>query len=455
MRRRPYSLRRRLLLGLFVALAGIGLVALSDAWREAVETSNTASDRVLAGSVLAIAERVIVTESGALEVDVPYVALEMLTSAAQDRVFYRVDGPEGFITGYDTLPTGVSEGEPRFFDADFRGEPIRVALLQRAASSGTRAIPFTVTVAETTIARTQLAQTLIVRSAARLGILIAAAALILWFAVTLALRPLTRLSSAIAGRSPSDLAPIDPNVPREVRYLVDTVNSFMSRLGTAIDALRHFTGNASHQLRTPLTIVRTQIALAGRARTDESRAAALATADAAVVHAERIIAQMLVLARIDEAASDRLKSGSVDLAAIAEAETAAHVVAARAAGIDLGFETAGPAPMRGDAMLLNELVRNLIENALAYAGRGAEATVRLTTGDEVVLEVVDTGPGVPVERLASLRRRFIRGSDAGPGAGLGLPIIEEIATLFGGRLDIQSAPGAGFSVKVSFPRSPD
>ena len=455
MRRRPYSLRRRLLLGLFVALAGIGLVALSDAWREAVETSNTASDRVLAGSVLAIAERVIVTESGALEVDVPYVALEMLTSAAQDRVFYRVDGPEGFITGYDTLPTGASEGEPRFFDADFRGEPIRVALLQRAASSGTRAIPFTVTVAETTIARTQLAQTLIVRSAARLGILIAAAALILWFAVTLALRPLTRLSSAIARRSPSDLAPIDPNVPREVRYLVDTVNSFMSRLGTAIDALRHFTGNASHQLRTPLTIVRTQIALAGRARTDESRAAALATADAAVVHAERIIAQMLVLARIDEAASDRLKSGSVDLAAIAEAETAAHVVAARAAGIDLGFETAGPAPMRGDAMLLNELVRNLIENALAYAGRGAEATVRLTTGDEVVLEVVDTGPGVPVERLASLRRRFIRGSDAGPGAGLGLPIIEEIATLFGGRLDIASAPGAGFSVKVSFPRSPD
>lgn len=453
MSRRTYSLRRRLLLGLFVALAGIGLVALSDVWREAVETSNTASDRVLAGSVLAIAERVIVTESGALEVDVPYVALEMLTSAAQDRVFYRVDGPEGFITGYDTLPTGASAGSPRFFDAEFRGEPIRVALLQRAASSGARAIPFTVTVAETTIARSQLAQTLIVRSAARLGILIAAAALILWFAVTLALRPLTRLSSAIAGRSPSDLAPIDPNVPREVRYLVDTVNSFMSRLGTAIDALRHFTGNASHQLRTPLTIVRTQIALAGRARDEEGRAAALATADAAVVHAERIIAQMLVLARIDEAASDRLKSGLVDLAAIAEAETAAHVVAARAAGIDLGFEAAGPAPIRGDAMLLTEMVRNLIENALAYAGKGAEATVRLTVGSEVVLDVVDTGAGVPVERLASLRHRFVRGSDAGPGAGLGLPIIEEIATLFDGRLDIASAPGAGFSVRVSFPRA--
>jgi two-component system, OmpR family, sensor histidine kinase TctE len=453
MNRRPYSLRRRLLLGLFVALAGIGLAALSDAWREAVETSNTASDRVLAGSVLAIAERVIVTESGALEVDVPYVALEMLTSAAQDRVFYRVDGPEGFITGYDTLPTGTSEGQPRYFDAEFRGEPIRVALLQRAASSGARAIPFTVTVAETTIARTQLAQTLVVRSAARLGVLIAAAALILWFAVTLALRPLTRLSSAIAGRSPADLAPIDPNVPREVRYLVDTVNSFMSRLGTAIDALRHFTGNASHQLRTPLTIVRTQIALAGRARTDASRAAALATADAAVVHAERIIAQMLVLARIDEAASDRLKSGTVDLAAIAEAETAAHVVAARAAGIDLGLEASGPAPIRGDAMLLHEMVRNLIENALAYAGKGAEATVRLTVGDEVVLEVVDTGPGVPVERLASLRHRFVRGSETGAGAGLGLPIIEEIATLFDGRLAILSAPGAGFSVKVSFPRN--
>ena len=105
-----YSLRRRLILWLLIALLAIAGLAVADSWREARDTATTLSDRVLAGSILAIAERVIVTEDGALEVDVPYVALEMLTSAAQDRVFYRVDGPDGFITGYQNLPSVPGAG---------------------------------------------------------------------------------------------------------------------------------------------------------------------------------------------------------------------------------------------------------------------------------------------------------------------------------------------------------
>src|SRR3989338_5995706 len=99
-----YSLRRRLLLWLFVATAVIGLLALADTWREALRTAQSVSDRVLVGSALAIAERVTVDETGALEVDIPYSSLEMLTSTAQDKVFYRVDGPVGtFLTGYADL----------------------------------------------------------------------------------------------------------------------------------------------------------------------------------------------------------------------------------------------------------------------------------------------------------------------------------------------------------------
>lgn len=449
---RPYSLRRRLLVGLFAALVLIGLVAVFDTWREAVNTSNTASDRVLAGSVLAIAERVIVTEAGELEVDVPYVALEMLTSAAQDRVFYRVDGPEGFITGYDQLPTADADSELHFHDAAFRGEPIRVAVLRRSASSGDRAIPFSVTVAETTIARSQLAQTLLFRSAARLGILIAAAALILWIAVTLALRPLNRLGTAIALRSPDDLEPIDTNVPREVRNLVDAVNSFTGRLGVAIGALRHFTGNASHQLRTPLTIIRTQLALAKRHEAGADRTAAIETADAGAAQAERILAQMLVLAQIDQAASDRAKSGVADLAGIARHEAMEHVIAARDAGIDLGYEGPDTAAIRGDEGLLGELVRNLIHNTIAYAGPGTEATVRVTVHDAVKLEVSDNGRGVPPAKLAALTRRFERGTQQGSGAGLGLAIVEEIAALFGGKLSISAGVGGGFTASVTFPK---
>lgn len=456
-RTKPYSLRSRLLLWLLVPLVTIGLIALADTYREAVDTANAVSDRVLAGSALAIAERVVVAEDGALEVDIPYVALEMLTSAAQDRVFYRVDGPQGFITGYQNLPViqGLEQEESGYADANFRGEPIRLSSLSRAASTGATSIPFVVTIAETTIARTQLAQTILLRSALRLAILIGSAAAIVWLAVTFSLRPLYRLRDAIAERNPDDLHPIEQSVPKEVRGLVDTVNSFMGRLGSALGAMRHFTGNASHQLRTPLTIIRTQLALAARAHSLEEARQAARMGDEAVAHAERVIAQLLLLAKVDEAASDRLKNlGAVNLTELAQTLTADRVTQAHAAGIDLGFDGEKALFVRGEPMLLSEMIRNLIENVLAYAGSGAEATVKvLDGGTEVVLEVEDTGPGIPASEMESVRQRFVRGrSGDKPGAGLGLPIVEEIAALFGGRLELLAgANGRGLRVRIAFP----
>ncbi len=457
---RPYSLRGRLLLWLLVPLVGIGLIALADTYREAVDTANAVSDRVLAGSALAIAERVVVGESGALEVDIPYVALEMLTSAAQDRVFYRIDGPNGaFITGYQTLPVieGLGREESRYADASFRGEPIRLASLSRTASTGASSVPFVVTIAETTIARTKLAQTILLRSALRLGILIGSAVAIAWLAVTYSLRPLYRLRDAIAERNPDDLHPIEQSVPREVRGLVDTVNSFMGRLNSTLGAMRHFTGNASHQLRTPLTIIRTQLALSARARSlDEARSAAK-VGDDAVAHAERVIAQLLLLAKVDEAASDRLKNlDTINLTELASALTAEFVTRAHTSGIDLGFEGETPLYINGEPMLLGELIRNLIENALTYAGSGAEATVKVfASSGDVLLAVEDTGPGIPAAELEDVRRRFVRGrTGEKPGAGLGLPIVEEIAALFGGRLELTAgADGRGLCVRASFPAS--
>ncbi|MBI4921454.1 MAG: sensor histidine kinase [Devosia nanyangense] len=449
---RRYSLRRRLLVGLMIALLAIAAVAIADTWREAQSTANSVSDRVLAGSVLAIAERVIVTEDGTLEVDVPYVALEMLTSAAQDRVFYRVDGPAGFITGYQNLPTAEeATAEVAFSDAVFRGDAIRVAVLERAASSGVSAIPFSVTVAETTIARTRLAQSLLFQAAIRLAVLILAAAAILWFAISSSLAPLYRLRDAIARRALDDLSPIEQSVPREVQGLVDTINSFTARLSAALDALRHFTGNASHQLRTPLTIIRTQLALAARADNPRDARQATQAADAAVVLAERILAQLLLLARIDEASSDRMQFKSVDLLNLAREQTAEHVARAHAAGVDLGLEGEEAVFVRGDPMLLGEMLSNLIENAITYAGDGAEATVRVHRDGDIVLEVRDTGKGVPQDQVTTLRRRFNRGTSDKPGAGLGLPIVEEIAGLFGGVMAVESSPGKGFRVEIRFP----
>ncbi|MBO9629315.1 MAG: sensor histidine kinase [Shinella sp.] len=454
----PSSLRRRLLAWLLVSTAVIGVIALVDTWREAVKTANVVSDRVLTGSALAIAERVVVTENGALEVDIPYVALEMLTSAAQDRVFYRVDGPPGqFITGYQTLPTILDmRGQATAYqDATFRGEPIRIAVLQRSASTGINSVPFAVTVAETTIARRQLAQAILLRSALRLAMMIAGAAAIVWIAVTVSLRPLYRLSDAIAERNPNDLHPIEQRVPSEVQGLVVTVNSFMVRLQSALDALRHFSGNASHQLRTPLAIIRTQLALAGRASTLEEAQEAARKGDAAVAHAERILAQLLLMAKIDAAGSNEpQKPVPIDIAALTQQLTADRVPSAADAGIDLGYEGDGPAFARAEPLLFGELLRNLVENALAYAGDGAVVTVSVReAANTVLLTVEDNGPGIPPERRSLVRQRFSRGDhrDA-PGMGLGLPIVEEIATLFEATMALESgAHDRGLRVTIRFP----
>ena len=456
------SLRRRLLLWLLVSTAVIGIVALVDTYNEAVKTANTVSDRVLAGSALAIAERVVVTENGILEVDIPYVALEMLTSAAQDRVFYRVDGPPGrFITGYQTLPTILDMGSRSigFEDAVFRGERIRIAVLQRSASTGINSVPFSVTVAETTIARRQLAQTILLRSALRLAMMIAGAATIVWIAVSVSLRPLYRLSDAIAERNPSDLHPIEQHVPSEVQGLVDTVNSFMVRLQSALNALRHFSGNASHQLRTPLAIIRTQLALASRAGSLEEAQEAARKGDAAVAHAERILAQLLLLAKVDAAGSSEPgRPAPIDIAALAQKLTADRVPAAAEAGLDLGYEGDGPAPARAEPLLFGELLRNLVENAIAYAGPGAEVTVSVRqAGNSVLLTVEDNGPGIPHARRALVRQRFSPGDHRhAPGMGLGLPIVEEIAALFEAEMALESgAGGRGLRVAIRFPAAED
>lgn len=455
-----YSLRRRLLFWLLVSTAVIGTLALADTWREAVQTSNIVSDRVLAGSALAIAERVVVAEDGTLEVDIPYVALEMLTSAAQDRVFYRVDGPPGnFITGYQALPVlKETQGDTAAFADDiFRGEPIRVATLERSASTGIRSVPFVVTVAETTIARRQLARAILVRSALRLALMIAGAAIIVWISVTVALRPLYKLGDAIGERNPDDLHPIEQSVPSEVQPLVDTVNSFMVRLQSALDALRNFTGNASHQLRTPLAIIRTQLALSVRAGSlDDAQHAAL-KGDQAVAHAERILAQLLLMAKIDAAtAKEALTVSAIDLTAIAQEITGEQIPRAAEAGIDLGFEGEGPAMIRAEPLLIGEMLRNLAGNAIAYAGKGAEVTVRIMEDAETVrLEVEDNGPGILPEKLEAVRKRFSRGNESSaPGAGLGLPIVEEIANLFNARLVLISGRGGrGLKASVTFNRA--
>jgi two-component system, OmpR family, sensor histidine kinase TctE len=458
----PYSLRRRLALGLTLAAALIGVVALVDTWAEAVRTAQGLSDRVLEGSALAIAERVTVDEGGGLEVDIPFAALEMLASAAEDQVFYRVDAPAGtFLTGYDALTVLVpGEDGVAFADGRFGAVPIRSATLLRQISTGADSVAFTVTVAESTRARSALARQILIRSAVRILVLIGCIVAIVWGAVTLAFRPLDRLGAAIAERTPDDLRPLQAQVPLEAAPLAGAINSFMARLEGAVAALRHFTGNASHQLRTPLATLRTQLALARRAGDRVPRDAALDKAEAALVRAERVLAQLLALARVDAAATG-LALVPLDLAALAREVTGEALPAATEAGIDLGYEGDAQAKVLADPVLAAELLRNLVDNALRYAGQGAVVTVRVARDRAaVVLQVEDDGPGLPPDRLAALqaasrpkRMAPATGAVSGTGgSGLGLAIVAEIAALFGAYCSFgPGTAGRGLSVSCRFP----
>ncbi len=452
-----WSLRRRLLGWLFLSTALLGLVALLDTWGEARRTAQSVSDRVLAGSALAIAERVTVDLSGVIEVDIPYSALDMLASAAEDQVFYRVDGPDGFLTGYDALAIVPRSGnaDTGFTDARFGETPIRIATLYGQVSTGEGILPFSVTVAESTRARDALARTILIRSALRLTLLAAGAALIVWITVTSALRPLDRLAHRLSARAPDDLSPLRADIPSEVAGPIEAMNSFMQRLDGAVAALRNFTGNAGHQLRTPLATVRAQLALIARSTPDAGQDS-IAKADAALVRAERVLAQLLMLARID-AATARHALPETDLAALARNTTADAIPEADRFGHDLGYEGAESLVARIDPILCAELLTNLIDNAIRYAGPKATITVRaLATANGPVLEVEDDGPGLPPDALPRLLARQDLRSDTVQGThGLGLAVVGEIARLFGARLEFAAITGKrGHVIRCHFP-APD
>ncbi len=448
-----YSLRRRLLLWLFVATALLGLAALGDTWREANRTAQAVSDRVLFGSALAIAEQVSLDETGILEVDIPYSSLEMLTSTAQDKVFYRVEGPDGaFLSGYTDLPILTpAVGEAAFADGRYGNVAIRTVTLSRVISTGERALVFRVAVAESTLARAALAREILLRAGLRLAVLALVVAIIVWAAVTAALRPLRQLGGAIETRSPDDLRPVTVAAPQEVGPLLGAINGFMGRLDTALAALRHFTGNASHQLRTPLSVVRTQLALIERSTSPAQEAAAMEQAKSALTRAERVLAQLLVLARVDATQSAGAVQ-AVDVADVARRITADLVPLALQSGIDLGYEGPDRATAMAEPVLLGEVLKNLTDNALAYAGSGAMVTVRLRReARAVVLEVEDNGPGLSAGQGLE-RGSNLRGSAGGSGSagyGLGLAICGEIAALFGAEFHLrQGANGRGLRAEI-------
>jgi two-component system, OmpR family, sensor histidine kinase TctE len=461
-RRSQPSLRRRLMLNMLLPAAALAAALGVGGWLMIRGVVEAAHDRLLDGSVLAIAERLTVDEDNEVTVDLPPVALGMLESQAHDSIYYNLTYDGTLVTGYQDLPrpqlTRLAVGETKHWDAVYRGSRIRIAAQLRRVFG--KPNPILVEVAETTNARRAIEYRMLAAlGGLELGLL-ALVGWLTWRGIGRGLEPLAALGREIDARSvPGAINLKSLNVsavPREALPPAVALNALLERLEQSIGAIRRFTADASHQMRTPLTILRTHLGILQQRGIDtpEGRAA-LEDIEGATRRFERLLAQLLALARADESGSGEDETETVDLARIAAAVVAERVPQAIANGVDIQFEgPEEPVPIASNEILTQEIVANLVDNAIRYNREGGAVIVRVMAAESGGrLEVEDEGPGIPATDRARVFERFYRiPRRGGPeGSGLGLAIVRALADRLGADVRLQDGKdGTGLLTIVHF-----
>lgn len=306
-----------------------------------------------------------------------------------------------------------------------------------------------VQVAQPLAARDALAWRTALDSVAPMLALFPLLGLLLWVGLGRGLAPLLRLAGEAGARGADALAPFDERgLDDELRPLVRALNGLLARLGDAIDAQRGFVADAAHALRTPLAALTLQVSLAGRATDEAARAAALDELRRGLRRANRLVEQLLTLAR-QEPGGPAPRDGPVDLAEVARAAVTDGAAAAAARGVDLGLARSDAFVVSGDADALRILVDNLVDNAVRHAPSGTAVDVAVTA--DGLLSVSDRGPGLPPDELDAVFERFRRGRAAtGVGSGLGLAIVRRIAERHGARVTLANREAGGLEARVAF-----
>lgn len=457
------SLRGQLLMWLMIPL---GLLLGFNIWQTidaSKELANVAYDRTLQASVRTIAERVTIDETG-VHVDIPAAALEMFESQFQDRVYYSVTLNTGKqLTGYANLPSPPKTIRPTpqspiiFFDAIYRGEEVRFAVFQRPLFAGKHMVA-TVQVGETLSSRTALANQIVWDAVRDQLWMMALAAFFVAVGIHRGLQPLLRLRDKIQRREEGELYPFnEEKVQSELKPLVNSLNQTMRRLQSELDARQRFIADASHQLRTPLTLLYTQAELALRATEPASMQASLVELHQSTKQTVRLANQLLSLSRAEPDSVQHLEFTPLDLTTFARELTAEFATAARSKQIDLGFEGESIANIEGNSLLLHEMISNLLDNAIHYTPNRGLVTVAVKVDPyHILLQVSDSGPGIPASERERVFERFYRilGTKE-TGCGLGLAIVKECAQAHRATISLSKAEEGGLKVSVRFPKIDD
>lgn len=456
----PNSLFGEILDWMLAPLLLLWPISIAATHHVANDIANEPYDQALAENVGAISRLVRVVD-GRVTVNLPAQAKTILHADERDDLYFQVRNSQGrLLAGDEQLPAPSGDNEPalsevRFRDERLAGDPIRVAYKVHEIEAGQRWV--VIQVAETRRKREALASRIISGVLLPQFAIIPLAVVLVWLGLSRGLRPLSRLRERMATRRPGDLSPLDiRRAPEELQPMVRSFNEVMERLEENLQAQQRFIADAAHQMKTPVTGLRMQAELAMRETDPEQLHRSVAQIAQAAERAGHLITQLLTLARAESSHEKLHRFESVDLEGLARDVTFEWVQTAQAKDIDLGFEgSEWPSAVDGVPLLLQELLRNLLDNAIKYTPRGGLVTVRIVPGEHIVLEVEDNGIGVAEEDRARIFERFYRvlGTDA-DGSGLGLAICREIADLHRAQISfLAGSKGSGSRVVVVFPRA--
>jgi signal transduction histidine kinase len=312
---------------------------------------------------------------------------------------------------------------------------------------------WTVVVGQPEVPRSFVLKTIAVDLGPSMLIALPCVLLPLWLAVWQGLRPLRRLSRAVAERDPDDLAPTGLVARhRELRPLVRAIDDLLDRLRAKVRREQGFVHDAAHELRTPMAVISAQVHELAQAPDAPARREAEARLDDSIARASRLVDQLLALARLDDSQAPRREM--LDVAALAQQELALLVPRAIAGGLELSLDAPESLLFAVEVTAFRSILHNLVVNAIHYVPRGAQVAVSLAeAGSALVLRVADDGPGIARQARATVFDRFVRGTGhAVAGSGLGLAIVRQAARRSGGDVVLLEAPeGAGCVFEVTLP----
>jgi two-component system sensor histidine kinase TctE len=453
------SLRHVLLSWLFLPIMVLACVWAWSSYVVVLHFANKVYDWELGDSTLSLARQISSVSRGH-GIDLPGAASGMLEFDQYDRVYYSVSDQSGrLLAGNADLPIHLpkgSAGSPAFYDDQIDGKPIRLTEYRLEGNGET----LYVRVAETLNKRENLAKEVMLFMAISQLMFILLIAILVWVGIGRTVAPFRRVRDAIQQRNPRDLNPIDDrDLPAEAHEQVNVINSLMARLGQVLELQKQFIADATHQLRTPVTVLRTQAELALKTHSPDDQRQLIQGMARASARLSRLTNQLLNLARAEAGFQGLVEAKPVSINGVVEEASAALAPAALAKEITLRVRIPPEdALVRGDRRMLEEMVSNIVDNAILYTPlRGRIDIVVSAVDARVEVRVSDNGPGIPEAEREKVFQRFYRGENPlHEGSGLGLAIAYEIAVLHGGLISLSQAPGeSGLEVRIELPARQD